>query len=69
MIFKGEETHKVHIRPLDPVVQDFQDFIEGDAEVLMYFNQMIDQAPPPKNEDQRRVHLVYTLWFTPLIVA
>ena len=55
MISNVQEIQDVHVHLLDPVVQEFQDFIEGDAAVLMYFNQMFDQAPPPKSEEQRKV--------------
>lgn len=39
--------------PLHPVIQNFKDFIEGDAQVFMWFNQMFEQVPkkPPYNLD------------------
>lgn len=40
-------------RPLHPVVQQFKDFIEGDPEAYMLFNQMFSQVPrkPPYNQN------------------
>jgi phosphatidylserine decarboxylase len=39
--------------PLHPVIQNFRDFIEADAQVFMWFNQMFEQVPkkPPYNLD------------------
>jgi phosphatidylserine decarboxylase len=40
-------------RVLHPVIADFQDLIESDAEIFMLFNQMFKQVPrkPPYNKD------------------
>lgn len=40
-------------RPLLPVVQEFKDLIENDAEIFMLFNLMFEQVPhkPPYNRD------------------
>ena len=40
-------------RPLLPVVQEFKDLIESDAEIYMLFHQMFDQVPhkPPYTKD------------------
>ena len=59
---------EITVESLDPIVQEFQDFIGADAEVLMYFNQMFDQAPPPEGDEQRKVFRICTSWFTPLII-
>ncbi|MCB0069221.1 MAG: phophatidylserine decarboxylase associated domain-containing protein, partial [Caldilineaceae bacterium] len=32
-------------QPLQPVVQEFQDLIESDAELFMYFHQMFEELP------------------------
>ena len=38
-------------KPMHPVVEGFKDFIEGDPEIYMLFNQMFEQVPrkPPYN--------------------
>ena len=40
-------------QPLHPVIADFQDLIENDAEIYMLFHQMFEQLPrkPPYNKD------------------
>ncbi|KAG8978797.1 hypothetical protein FRB93_010864 [Tulasnella sp. JGI-2019a] len=40
---------------LDPVIQEFQDLIEGDIEIFVAFGQMFDQVPkgPPYDKDPR----------------
>jgi phosphatidylserine decarboxylase len=40
-------------RTLHPVIADFQDLIESDAEIFMLFSQMFEQVPkrPPYNKD------------------
>ncbi|KAK0231738.1 phosphatidylserine decarboxylase-like protein [Armillaria nabsnona] len=40
-------------QPFQPVIQEFQALIEGDAEIYMGFHQMFDQVPnkPPYNND------------------
>ncbi|MGO9934661.1 MAG: phosphatidylserine decarboxylase family protein [Steroidobacteraceae bacterium] len=47
--------HKTHAqqKALHPVIADFQDLIESDAEIFMLFNQMFEQVPgkPPYNKD------------------
>jgi len=46
------ETEKEK-KPLLPIIQEFQDLIESDAEIFMLFNQMFSQVPskPPYNRD------------------
>ncbi|KAI6034810.1 phosphatidylserine decarboxylase-like protein [Pisolithus marmoratus] len=43
------------VRALDPIVQDFQDYIEREGVVYAAFNEMFEQAPPPQNEDQEKI--------------
>lgn len=43
------------VRTLDPIVQEFQDYIEREGVVYAAFNEMFEQAPPPQNEDQAKV--------------
>ncbi|KAI6034813.1 phosphatidylserine decarboxylase-domain-containing protein [Pisolithus marmoratus] len=43
------------VRALDPIVQDFQDFIEREGVIYAAFNEMFEQAPPPQNEDQEKI--------------
>ena len=47
--------HKAHTeeRVLHPVIADFQDLIENDAEIFMLFHQMFEQVPrkPPYNKN------------------
>ncbi len=47
--------HKTRLeeRALHPVIADFQDLIESDAEIFMLFNQMFEQVPrkPPYNKN------------------
>ncbi len=40
-------------QPFHPVIQEFQDLIETDAEIYMAFHQMFDQVPtkPPYDND------------------
>jgi len=40
-------------KPLHPIIADFQDLIENDAEIFMLFHQMFEQIPkkPPYNKD------------------
>ena len=68
---RGTPVHdirKLTVEPLDPMVQEFQDFIAADAEVLMYFNQMFCQAPALENCEKKSVIRVCTSWFMSLIV-
>ena len=43
----------VEPEPFLPVIRDFQNLIEGDAQIYMGFNQMFEQVPTksPYNED------------------
>ncbi|KAI6025282.1 phosphatidylserine decarboxylase-domain-containing protein [Pisolithus microcarpus] len=43
------------VRTLDPIVQEFQDYIEREGVVYAAFNEMFEQAPPPQNEDQAKI--------------
>ncbi|KAI6034808.1 Phophatidylserine decarboxylase-domain-containing protein [Pisolithus marmoratus] len=43
------------VRALDPIVQEFQDYIEREGVVYAAFNAMFEQAPPPQNEDQEKI--------------
>ncbi|KAI6102172.1 Phophatidylserine decarboxylase-domain-containing protein [Pisolithus sp. B1] len=43
------------VRALDPIVQEFQDYIEREGVVYAAFNEMFEQAPPPQNEDQEKI--------------
>jgi phosphatidylserine decarboxylase len=47
--------HKTHAEPkaLHPVIAEFQDLIESNADIFMLFNQMFEQVPrrPPYNKD------------------
>ncbi|KAI5990213.1 Phophatidylserine decarboxylase-domain-containing protein [Pisolithus albus] len=43
------------VRALDPIVQEFQDYIEREGVVYAAFNEMFEQAPPPQNEDQAKI--------------
>jgi phosphatidylserine decarboxylase len=47
-----QKTHAEQ-RPLHPVVAEFQELIENDAEIFMLFNQMFEQVPrkAPYNKD------------------
>ena len=40
-------------KPLHPVIREFEELIESDAEIFMLFNQMFEQVPrkPPYNKD------------------
>ena len=40
------------LKPLHPVIEEFKDLIESDAEIYMLFNQMFTQVPhrPPYNK-------------------
>lgn len=46
------KTH-AEVKALHPVIADFQNLIESDAELFMLFNQMFEQVPrkPPYNKD------------------
>jgi phosphatidylserine decarboxylase len=47
-----QKTHAEQ-KALHPVIAEFRDFIEADAEIFMLFNQMFEQVPrlPPFNKD------------------
>lgn len=50
---KTVEVEKGEDKPFHPVIQEFQQLIEGDAEIFMGFHQMFDQVPrrAPYNKD------------------
>ena len=52
--------HRTHAeqRPLHPVIADFRDLIEGDAQIFMLFHQMFEQVPkkPPTTKIPRANH-------------
>lgn len=55
--------------PFLPVIRDFQQLIEGDAEIFMGFHQMFDQVPskPPYNADPTGKPQVRDYDYTPHI--
>ncbi|KAI5989205.1 phosphatidylserine decarboxylase family protein [Pisolithus orientalis] len=42
-------------RALNPIVQEFKEYIEREGVVYAAFNQMFEQAPSPQNEDQAKI--------------
>ena len=50
---KTAEVEKEQDLPFHPVIQEFQQLIEGDAEIFMGFHQMFEQVPrrAPYNKD------------------
>src|SRR5215469_17616844 len=49
------EVAEQKISPVHPVIREFQEMIEADPVMLMYFSQMFEQqprfAPPPQSGD------------------
>ncbi|KAI6028951.1 Phophatidylserine decarboxylase-domain-containing protein [Pisolithus marmoratus] len=53
--FAVGETPVYTVRTLDPVVQEFQDYIESEGVVYAAFNEMFEQAPEPTNDSDRKI--------------
>ena len=62
-ILNAGEPQGIPSRSLDPVVEEFKDFIERDGEIFAGFNTMFDQAPKPQEDAIRKVDMFSLLFF------